>query len=55
MPKTGILDWDDILSALDEIGYKGSYNLEVVLDHFGKELMEEEAAFSVKIMRNMLK
>lgn len=55
MPKTGILDWNDILSALDEIGYKGCYNLEVVLDHFGPELMEDEAAFSIKIMKNMLK
>lgn len=55
MPKTGDLDWEDILAALDEIGYKGCYNLEVVLNHFGNELMEDEAAFSVKILRNMLK
>ena len=55
MPKTGILDWEDILAALDEIGYEGCYNLEVVLDHFGVELMEDEGAFSVKIMKNMLK
>lgn len=55
MPKTGDLDWDDILAALNEIGYSGYYNLEVVLKHFGIELMEDEAALSVKIMRNMLK
>ena len=55
MPKTGVLDWADIISALGEIGYGGCYNLEVMLKHFGVELMEDEAAFSVKIMRNMLK
>ncbi len=55
IPKTGILDWDDILSALDEIGYCGYYNLEVMLKHFGMELMEDEAEFAVKVMNNMLK
>lgn len=54
MPKTGILDWDDILAALSQIGYSGYYNLEVMLKHFGTELMEDEAAFSIKILKNML-
>ena len=55
IPGTGILDWKDILAALREIGYKGYYNLETMLKHFGVDFMEEEAAFAVKVMRNMLK
>ena len=55
IPITGTLDWADILAALKEIGYSGYYNLEVMLKHFGKELMEEEAMFAVKVINNLLK
>jgi sugar phosphate isomerase/epimerase len=55
IPMTGIIDWNDVICALFEIGYKGYYNLEVVLTHFGKELMEEEATFAVKVINNLLK
>jgi sugar phosphate isomerase/epimerase len=55
MPRTGDLDWNDILSALSEVGYDGYYNMENVLLHFGKELISESAEFSVKVMRNLLK
>lgn len=53
-PLTGSLDWKDILNALDEVGYNGVYNMEVNLACFGKELMLDTAAFSVKLMRNLL-
>jgi len=55
IPLTGTLDWADILAALREIGYAGYYNLEVVLKHFGAEMMEEEAIFAVKVINNLLK
>ena len=54
IPMTGDLDWTDILSALDEIGYAGWYNLENDVTHFGEGFEVEEAAFSVKVLRQML-
>lgn len=54
MPKTGNIDWDDVLNALDEIGYTGVYNMELNLGHFGENFMAEEAAFAVKVLKNML-
>jgi sugar phosphate isomerase/epimerase len=54
MPRTGDLDWKDILAALDEVGYDGYYNMENVLLHFGEELLPDAAEFSVKVMRNLL-
>ncbi len=54
-PMTGCIDWQDILKALDEIGYDGYYNLEMALGRFGNELKIETADFGMKIMRNLLK
>lgn len=54
IPMTGTLDWKDTISALCEIGYDGAYNLEVLLTHFGKDFMIEEARFAVKVMRQIL-
>ena len=54
-PLTGTIDWEDILASLDEIGYSGVYNLEVALRRFGDEIVEDTAAYSVKIMKNLLK
>lgn len=53
-PMTGCTDWEDVLCALDEVGYDGVYNMEVVLGCFGKGIEEETAAYCVTIMRNML-
>ena len=55
IPKTGCIDWDDVFAALDEVGYTGVYNMELNLRHFGEDMMEETAAFAVKVMRNILK
>lgn len=55
IPKMGIIDWDDILAALGEIGYGGWYNLENNINNFGKGIEEAEAEFSVKVLRNMIK
>lgn len=53
-PYTGSIDWNDVLSALDEVGYDGVYNLEVNLPCFGKGFEIETAAFSVKLFRHAL-
>ncbi len=53
-PMTGTIDWKDTMSALDEIGYRGIYNMELHLPHFGKGLEVETAAFAIKVMRHML-
>lgn len=53
-PLSGSLDWKDIMKALKEIGYKGTYNMEVNLAFFGEALCEDTAAFSVKIMKSLL-
>lgn len=55
IPMTGCIDWEDVLCALDEIGYDGVYNMEVVLGCFGKGIEEETAAYAVTVMKNMLK
>ncbi len=54
MPLTGSINWEDVLDALDEIGYNGIYNMELNLAWFGPELMVETAAFAIKVLRNML-
>ena len=55
IPMTGTIDWNDVFAALGEVGYSGNYNAEIVLTHFGKGFEVEEAAFCVKVMKNMLK
>lgn len=54
-PMSGTIDWKDTFDALDEIGYDGVYNMELGLNHFGNDFEIEEAAFSIKVMRNILK
>ncbi len=55
IPMTGIIDWNDVLSALDDAGFNGWYNLENTINHFGPGFELEEATFSVKVLRHMLK
>ncbi len=54
VPMTGCIDWEDVLNALDEVGYNGVFNMEVVLGCFGDGIEEETAAYAVTVMRNML-
>lgn len=54
IPMTGDLDWNDIMDALEEIGYDGYYNMEVNLGWFGPDMLVETAAFAIKVMKNML-
>ena len=55
IPMTGIIDWADVFAALTEIGYSGWYNLENDVTHFGEGFELEEAKFSVKVLRQMIK
>lgn len=55
IPMTGNIDWNDLMNALDEIGYRGYYNMEVALGHFGENFKVEEAEFAVKVMKNILR
>lgn len=53
-PIDNTIDWDDVFSALEEIGYDGVYNLELSLNRYGNEIMPEFAAFAIIVMRNAL-
>ena len=53
-PLTGCVDWFDFMCALDEIGYKGYYNLELGFNNYGNNFAIEEAAFAIKVMKNLL-
>ena len=55
VPGTGTIDWNDVLTALDEVGYRGNYNMELSLRNIGKNFLVEYAEFAVKVMRYMLK
>jgi len=55
IPMSGTIDWKDVFDALDEVGYNGIYNMEISLNHFGKDFQIEEAAFAIKVMKNILK
>lgn len=55
IPMTGCIDWDDLMNALDEIGYDGYYNMEIDLRSFGLDFTVEHARFAVKVMRQILK
>ena len=54
MPRTGTIDWADIMNALNEIGYDYTYNMEINLRQFGEGMLEETAAFAIKSMRSLI-
>ena len=57
IPLTATIDWQDTFAALKEIGYTGIYNMELGYDqnHYGPDFAQEEAAFAVKVMKNLLR
>lgn len=55
IPMTGCIDWNDVFDALDEVGYRGVYNMEINLSHFGEDFAIEEARFAVLVMKHLLK
>lgn len=54
IPMTGCIDWNDVFSALEEIGYEGVYNLELNPIQFGEFMIEDAAEFGIRIMRKNL-
>ncbi len=54
MPMTGAIDWAEVFAALDQVGYRGAYNMELNLKAFGEDFMVEHAAFAVKLLRHLL-
>lgn len=57
IPLTGTIDWADTLAALQDVGYKGVYNMELVLTAYGNdlEMMRATGEFALKVMRSALK
>ena len=51
---TGGVDWRSTFAALVEIGYRGVYNMELYLPRFGDEIINDTAAFAVKVLKNAL-
>ncbi len=55
-PLSGNIDWKAVMGALRDVGYEGSYNMELNLHHYGKsfDMVKAYADFSVKVMKNLL-
>jgi len=43
-----------VFCALDEVGYTGTYSMELIWRAFGIPLMKDHAVFSVKVLRQAL-
>ena len=54
MPLSGSIDWASVLGALEEVGYRGVYNMELNLKRYGEALMADHAAFAIKVLREAL-
>ena len=52
---SGNIDWQEVFSALKEIDYKGVFNLEIVLTHYGDDFIFEELSYGVKTLKQLLK
>lgn len=56
VPLSGTIDWDAVMLALKKIGYGGTYNMEINLNHFGRDpdTVFEYARFSVQVMKGLI-
>ncbi len=54
IPMSGCIDWNDVFSALDEVGYNGIYNMELALNTYGADFAPKEAEFALSVMENIL-
>ncbi|MBE6612769.1 MAG: sugar phosphate isomerase/epimerase [Ruminococcaceae bacterium] len=56
VPLSGTIDWQLVLEALRDVGYEGSWNMELNLYHFGRtlDMAKAYADFSVKVMNQLL-
>lgn len=53
-PYTGTVNWQALISALEQVGYSGVYNFEVNPNKFGEEIICETTAFLAKVARQLL-
>lgn len=51
--KRDCIDWADVFDALDEINYKGSYNFELNMNHYG-DILDEATLFMGKYLRYVI-
>lgn len=54
MPYFGTIDWDEIMRALRDIGYEGTFNYEVAATHLPMALREDHARYLVDAARLLL-
>lgn len=56
LPLSGNIDWRLVMEALRDVGYEGTYNMELELGRYGKSLdmLRAHAEFSVRVMKNIL-
>ena len=52
---SGNIDWEKVFTALNEIDYKGVFNLEIVLTHYGEDFIFEELCYGIKTLKQLLK
>lgn len=51
----GTIDWNDVFDALEEIDYKGTYNLELRLSQYGNNFLIEYSTFAIQVLNEMLR
>lgn len=54
LPYLGTLDWDSLLRALKDVGYKGTFNYEVAASKLPMALRMDHARYMVDAARDML-
>lgn len=54
MPYFGTIDWDEIMRALRDIGYEGTFNYEVAATHLPMALREDHARYLVDAAKMLL-
>ena len=52
----GAINWDEVMTALEDIGYDGVYNMEVSLGRYGKSesILRAHAIFAMEVMNEIL-
>ena len=54
MPYFGTIDWEEIMRALRDIGYEGTFNYEVAATHLPMALREDHARYLVDAAKMLL-
>ena len=55
-PLSGAINWDEVMTALEDIGYDGVYNMEISLGRYGKSesILRAHAIFAMEVMNEIL-